>query len=143
LKGRENKEGLRGKSKHAERMKEEKRNLAQPAVPQTVTIVNQKLPDMKEGEEIETFLGMFEAALRASNVPANQWCAKLHAHLNPSTKLRIQETIQNPDATYEVIREALLGCGSIPSVQLLSHSCLGTGVSCTLYHNNVKRSCTS
>ena len=44
---------------------------AQPAVPQTVTIVNQKLPDMREGEEIETFLGMFEAALRASNVPTN------------------------------------------------------------------------
>ena len=86
---------------------------AQPAVPQTVTIVNQKLPDMREGEEIETFLGMFEAALRASNVPANQWCAKLHAHLNPSTKLRIQDTIQDPDATYKVIKEALIGCSSM------------------------------
>ena len=42
---------------------------AQPVVPQTVTIVNQKLPDMKEEEEIETFIGMFEAALRASRVP--------------------------------------------------------------------------
>ena len=54
---------------------------AQPVVPQTVTIVNQKLPEMKEGEEIEVFVSMFEAALRASNVPEQQWCAKLHAHL--------------------------------------------------------------
>ena len=86
---------------------------SQPAVPQTVTLVNQKLPDMREGEEIETFLGMFEAALRASKVPIDQWCAKLHAHLTPTTKLRVQKTIQDPDSTYEMIREALIGCGSI------------------------------
>ena len=86
---------------------------AQPVVPQTVTIVNQKLPDMKEGEEIETFLGMLEAALRASKVPETQWCAKLHAHLNPSTKLKIQDTIQNPEATYNEIKDALLGCSSL------------------------------
>ena len=42
---------------------------AQPAVPQTVTIQSNKLPKMREGEEIETFIGMFEAALRAGNVP--------------------------------------------------------------------------
>ena len=82
-------------------------------MPQTVTIVNHKLRDMREGEEIETFLGMFKAALRASNVPVDQWCAKLHTHLNPTTKLRIQDTIQNPNATYEMIREALIGCGGM------------------------------
>ena len=83
---------------------------AQPVVPQTVTIVNHKLPKMKPGEEIETFVGMFEAALRAGNVPENQWCAKLHAHLEPDTKLKIQDALQDPDATYQNIKDALLGC---------------------------------
>ena len=86
---------------------------AQPIVPQTVTIVNQKLPEMKEGEEIEVFVSMFEAALRASNVPEQQWFAKLHAHLNPNTKLRIQDIIQNPDTTYQMIKDALIGCGTL------------------------------
>ena len=85
----------------------------QPVVPQIVTIVSQKLPDMKEGEEVEVIFGMFEAALKASNVPEDQWCAKLHAHLNPTTKLRIQDIIQNPDSTYQAIKDALLGCGTI------------------------------
>ena len=118
--GSTKREGKREKSKYVggEVERTEERLLialkeAQPAVPQTVTIVNQKLPDMREGEQIETFLGMFEAALRASNVPLDQWCAKLRTHLNPTTKLRIQDTIQNPDATYEMIREALVGCGSM------------------------------
>ena len=68
---------------------------------------------MKEGEEVETFLGMFEAALRAGKVPEYQWCAKLHAHLTPTTKLRIQKTLQDPHSTYDIIKEALIGCGSM------------------------------
>ena len=39
---------------------------AQPAVPQTVTILNHKLPEMKDSEEIEIFVSMFEAALRTN-----------------------------------------------------------------------------
>ena len=55
---------------------------AQPAVPQTVTIVNHKFPEMKEGEEIDTFIAIFAAALRANNIPEDLWKAKLHSHLN-------------------------------------------------------------
>ena len=40
---------------------------AQSAVPQAVTIVNHKLLEMKEGEEIDSFVAMFEAALRAKS----------------------------------------------------------------------------
>ena len=76
-----------------------------------MTIVNSKLPDMKDNEDIDTFIAMFEAALTAGNVPDDQWKAKLHAHLNPKTKLRIQSTIQDSDASYEDIKAALLGCG--------------------------------
>ena len=85
----------------------------QTAVPQTVTIVNSKLPEMKQDEDIDTYIAMFEAALTASNTPLDQWKAKLHSHLNTRTKLRIHSTIQNPDATYDDIKEALLGCGTM------------------------------
>ena len=63
---------------------------AQPAVPQTVTVVNHELPRMKDGEDIDTLVAMFEAALRANNVPDTLWKAKLHSHRNMKTKLRIQ-----------------------------------------------------
>ena len=86
---------------------------AQHAVPQTVTIVNQKLPEMKEREEIDTFVAMFDAALRANNVPHNQWTAKVHSQLNVSTKLKIQHVLQDEHATYEDIKEALLGCSNM------------------------------
>ena len=82
---------------------------AQPAVPQTVTIVNHDLPKMKDDDEIETFIAMFEAALRSSNVSEDRWVAKLHSHLSPKAKLRIQDTIQDPDATYDEIKEGLMG----------------------------------
>ena len=83
---------------------------AQPAIPQNVTIINSKLPKMKEGEQIETFIAMFEAALRAGNIPEDQWCSKLHAHLDPAAKLKVEDVIQADDATYDAIKEALLGC---------------------------------
>ena len=86
---------------------------ARPAVPQTVHIVNQKLPDMKEGEDIDTFVALFEAALRANNIPQAQWTAKIHSQLNVSTKLKIQHVLQDEHATYEDIKEALLGCGNM------------------------------
>ena len=86
---------------------------AQPAVPQTVTILNHKLPEMKETEETDMFVAMFEAALRANNIPEDQWTAKLHSHLSPKAKLKIQTTMQDPHATYEDIKEALLGCSNM------------------------------
>ena len=86
---------------------------AQPAVPQTVTIVNQKLPEMREGEDIDTFVAVFKAVLRANNIPQAQCSAKLHSQLNVTTKLRIQDVIQDEDATYDDIKEELLGCSNM------------------------------
>ena len=42
---------------------------AQPTVPQTITIQNTKLPEMKEANDMELFITMFEAALRSNNIP--------------------------------------------------------------------------
>ena len=86
---------------------------AQTAKPPTVKLVDAKIPDMKEGEDIETYVAMFEAALTANGIEEEQWLAHLHAHLNTKTKIRIQAAIQNPDAVYQDIKDALLGCGAI------------------------------
>ena len=59
------------------------------------------------------FVAIFEAVLRANNIPEDQWTAKLHSHLSPKAKLKIQSTLQNEDATYEGIKEALLGCSNM------------------------------
>ena len=64
-------------------------------------IQNHMLPEMREGEEVETFIAMFEAALRTNEIPQAQWKAKLHSHLNLKTKIRIQSTKQDYDSTYE------------------------------------------
>ena len=82
---------------------------AQPVVPQTITIQNHKLPEMKDVEDAELFVTMFEAALRSNNVPHVQWKNKLNAHLSLKSKARIQSVIQDNDSTYEEVKEALLG----------------------------------
>ena len=81
---------------------------AQPAVPQTVNLMNHKFPKMEPTDDVEQFVGLFEAALRAAKIPEEQWCSKLHAHINTETKLKVHDTITNPDATYADIKEALL-----------------------------------
>ena len=62
--------------------------VAQAAVPQHVTIQNQKLPEMKDTDEVELFVTMFEAALLSNLVPEAQWKNKLHAHLSMGRNLR-------------------------------------------------------
>ena len=64
---------------------------------------------MKEGEDAELFLAMFEAALRSYNVPQGQWKNKLHAHLSLKSKTCIQTVIKGDDSTYDEVKEALLG----------------------------------
>ena len=87
--------------------------VAQPAVPQHVTIQNQKLPEMKDTDEVELFVTMFEAALLSNLVPEAQWKNKLHDHLSMRAKSKIHKVMQDQDSTYEEIKEALLGCTAI------------------------------
>ena len=82
---------------------------AQPAVPQTVHLDTTKLPAMTKGEDLELFLELFESALTAGGVPLDKWVSKLHASLDTDTKLAIKETITAPGATYEDIKNALVG----------------------------------
>ena len=98
---------------------------AQPAVPQTVTIHNQKLPEMKDTDDTELFIAMFEAALRSNTVPHGQWKNKLHAHLSLKAKTKVQSVIQDNDSTYEEVKDALLGCSAITFSSAAEDLCTG------------------
>ena len=112
--GRKLEKEKREEARRAEDLQRQERfmlelRVAQPAVLQTVIVLNHKLPEMRESEDIETFVAMFEAALWSNNIPKNLWKAKLHAHLTTKAKLRIQTAIQDFDSTYDEVKEALLG----------------------------------
>ena len=87
--------------------------VAQPPVPQTVHIENTKLPRMTEGEDVEVFLDMFEAALVDNNIPENKWRGKVHASLDTATKLKVRDLMKDPTVTYQDLKDALIGCGAL------------------------------
>ena len=82
---------------------------AQPAVPQQVNISHHKLPDMKDTDDIEMFVTMFESALLSNGIPEDQWKNKLHAHLTMKAKLKIYNVMSDHGTTYDEIKEALQG----------------------------------
>ena len=86
---------------------------AQPVVPQTVYIENTKLPKMSEGEDIEVFLDLFEAAMTDNNIPEAKWRGKMHASLDSETKLKVRNLIRDPAVTYQEIKDSLIGCGAL------------------------------
>ena len=46
---------------------------AQPVVPQTVQIMQHKLPTMTESDDVEEFIRQLEVALKSSNFPRDKW----------------------------------------------------------------------
>ena len=86
---------------------------AQPVVPQTVHVENTRLPKMTEGEDIATFIELFEAATEDNRIPPGQWKGKVHAALDSKTKLKVRDTITNTGSTYGELKEALIGCTSL------------------------------
>ena len=86
---------------------------AQPAVPQTVLIENNKLPKMTVGEDVEVFIDLFEAAMEDNNVPPAKWRAKLHAALDSEMKMKIRDLMRDTTVTYQDIKDGLIGCGEL------------------------------
>ena len=86
---------------------------ARPAVPQSIIVQSQKLPEMKESDDVESFIELFEAALRANDIAPELWKRKLHAQLPNNVKVRIQWVVQDDGSTYEQVKEALLGCAEV------------------------------
>ena len=81
--------------------------------PQAIIVQSQKLPKMHESDDVETFIELFEAALRANEISPDLWKRKLHAQLPNSVKVKIQWVLQDDGATYDQIKEALLGCAEV------------------------------
>ena len=86
---------------------------AQPVVPQTVHIQNVKLPRMTEGEDVEIFIELFEAALLDNDIDDGKWKGKLHTALDTASKLNVRDLITDRGATYDQIKQALVGCGML------------------------------
>ena len=94
-------------------------------MPQTITIQNTKLPEMKDTDDTEMFIAMFEAALHSNNIPEAQWKNMLHAHLSMKVKTKIQTVIQDQDSMYEEIKDALLGCMAMIFSSAAENLCTG------------------
>ena len=86
---------------------------AQPAVLQIVHISSTKLPKMTEGEDLQTFVKLFEAVMTDNHIGQDQWKAKIHAALDSATKLKVRDIITDADSTYADLIDALIGCGTL------------------------------
>jgi len=53
---------------------------------------NFDLPKMKESDELEEFISVFEASLRVNNVPDELWKPKLMTHLPLKSLVKVEET---------------------------------------------------
>ena len=86
---------------------------AQPVVLQTLQIESTKFPKITEGEDIEVFLDLFEAAMADNNVPEDRWRGKMHASLDTETKLKVRDMIRDPTVDYQDLKDALISCGAL------------------------------
>ena len=68
---------------------------------------------MTEGEDVEIFIELFEAALLDNDIDDGKWRGKLHTALDTASKLKVRDLITDRDATYDQIKQALVGCGTL------------------------------
>ena len=86
---------------------------AQPAVPQKVTINSNRLPVMKDHDDIEIFIPQFEAALISMKVPRDEWKGYIHSQVTAEPKEKVMHLLTDEDSTYEDIKRRLLGTASM------------------------------
>jgi len=60
----------------------------------STTTSSYDLPRMREEDELEEFIPVFETSLRVYNVPANLWKQKLLTHLPLKSLVKIDEVLQ-------------------------------------------------
>ena len=86
---------------------------AQPAIPQKVTINSNRLPAMKEGEDIEVFLPQLRAALVSLNIPVDDWKGYIYSQVTTTAKDHIMHLLSDEDASYDDVERGLLGIASM------------------------------
>ena len=48
-----------------------------------------------------------------NNIPEAKWRDKMHAVLDTTTKLKVRDSIRDPDVTYQELKGSLIGCGAL------------------------------
>jgi len=84
-----------------------------PPVPEPVARVNVELPRMKESDEVEQFLPLFEMAFKVNKVPEEQWKSKLISHIPLEMLVKVQAVMEGEDGSYDSAVEALMGTSSL------------------------------
>jgi len=82
------------------------------------TVTSFDLPRMREDDELEEFIPVFEASLRVNNVPNPLWKQKLLTHLPLKSLVKVEEALQIEGSTYEDMVGALRGVWLCPFAQL-------------------------
>ena len=80
---------------------------------------------MKDSDDAELFMPLFETALVSNNIPMDQWKNKLHSHLSMKAKTKIHTTMQDNDSTYDDIKDALMGCTAMSFSSAAEDFCTG------------------
>ena len=104
---------LKEEAEREERREERQRLLivqlreAQLVVPQTVQIMQHKLPTMTEHDDVEEFITQLEVALRSSNFPKDKWKHYLLTQMTVSAKQPIVGMLDDNTVDYDEIKQVL------------------------------------
>jgi len=84
-----------------------------------------ELPKMKDNDEMETFIPIFEASLRMYHVPGNAWKAKLTSQLPLKFLVPVEDVLHCDDTTYDDLVDALMGCSTLSFCSAAENMCTG------------------
>jgi len=96
-----------------------------PTLPAPVPTPIAELPRMKEADDIESFIPIFEASLRMNGVPCESWKAKLTSHLPLKTLVPVENVLHSGDSSYGDLVDALMGCSTLSFCSAAEDMCSG------------------
>jgi len=80
---------------------------------------------MKEEDEVEKFIPIFESFLRINKVPQGLWKQKLLTYHPLESLVKIEEVLQEEDSTYEEAVGALRGTTALSFCSAAEDMCSG------------------
>jgi len=83
------------------------------------------IPRMREANELEEFIPVFETFLRVNDVPKPLWKQKLLTHLPLKALVKVEETLQADDFSYEDTVGALRGSTTMSFFSAAEDLCTG------------------
>jgi len=83
------------------------------------------LPRMKDSDELEEFIPVFETSLRVNGVSKPLWKQKLLTHLPLKALVKVEEVLQTDDSSYEDTVGALRGSTALSFCSAAEDLCSG------------------